>query len=337
MKRELTNQELLDRYVHSVKTMLPPEKASDIAAEIRSNLQSLMDDQAMQLGRDLSTAEVSTILKQHGHPVLVAKRYHEEPRPALIGPELFPFYWFTLRSVLGLVFTILAIIAVFKVIQEPDPVGFLLQFSRNILLAEFVIAGVITLGFAVCEHIEFKFKVSERWKPESLPPVPPPIRQPRVKPPPPVLRMIGGVVWLIFLCTPLTALFSPWFWGGKGVFVPSAALYAMRMPFFLLAVLWISQSWLNFTRFAAAEWRPFLRIALNLGGLAWAAFLLRSGDLLVPGPNWNPAHGPSLDSVNRMFAGFLVISCISSTLQLVFELRRFVGLGTHDQPANSAF
>jgi hypothetical protein len=51
MKRELTNQELRDRSVHAVKMLLPPDKMDDIAAEIRSNLQSL-EDEAMQLGRD---------------------------------------------------------------------------------------------------------------------------------------------------------------------------------------------------------------------------------------------------------------------------------------------
>ena len=38
MKRELTNQELLDRYLHSLTMLLPADKMDDIAAEIRSNL-----------------------------------------------------------------------------------------------------------------------------------------------------------------------------------------------------------------------------------------------------------------------------------------------------------
>ncbi len=69
MKRELTNQELLDRYIHSVKTLLPPGKMDDIAAEVRSNLQSLVEDRSAQLGRELSPEEMSAILKQHGHPM----------------------------------------------------------------------------------------------------------------------------------------------------------------------------------------------------------------------------------------------------------------------------
>jgi hypothetical protein len=47
MKRELTNQELLDRYIHAIKIMLPPDKMDDIAAEVRSNLESQAEDQAM--------------------------------------------------------------------------------------------------------------------------------------------------------------------------------------------------------------------------------------------------------------------------------------------------
>ena len=43
MKREQTNQELLDRYIHSLKMMLPPDKMDDIATEIRSNLESLAE------------------------------------------------------------------------------------------------------------------------------------------------------------------------------------------------------------------------------------------------------------------------------------------------------
>ena len=71
MKRELTSQELLERYISSVKMGLPPDKVEDIGAEIRSNLQSLLDDQAIELGREPRPEELSAILKQHGR----------EPRP----------------------------------------------------------------------------------------------------------------------------------------------------------------------------------------------------------------------------------------------------------------
>jgi hypothetical protein len=120
MKRELTNQELLDRYIHAVKLrlLMPPEKMEDIAAEVRSNLESKMEDQAMALGRDLRPEEVSAMLRQYGHPAKVALRYRDQAGRGLISPALFPFYWFTLRIVLALWLTIRLIVVVFAIRRD---------------------------------------------------------------------------------------------------------------------------------------------------------------------------------------------------------------------------
>jgi hypothetical protein len=190
----------------------------------------------------------------------------------LISPDLFPFYWFTLRAIFGLWVTVRVIIAVFEFQGTATAVSILLRLGRDILLAGFIIAAAVTLLFAAWEYLEFKFRYSQRWKPESLPAVPPPIPQP--KQPRPVAQIIGGIVWLIFFAM---ALFSPWMfwvWGGRGVFSASDAVYAMRLPIWLLALGGISQAWLNHTRFATAEWRLFPRIALTIAGLArWRSSL----------------------------------------------------------------
>jgi hypothetical protein len=332
MKPALTNLELLDRYIHSFKMMLPPDKMEDIAAEIRSNLESLAEDRAAELGRDLSLGEMSAILKQHGHPMVVASRYRDRSGRGLISPDLFPLYWFTLRAIFVLWLTIRVIIAVFT-LQGTTPAGsVLLTMGRDILLATFFIPAGVTLLFAVWEYLEFKFRYSERWKPESLPPVPVwPPKQPR-----PVVQIIGGVAWLIFWAV---ALFVPqffWVWGGRGIFSPSETVYAMRPALLLLAFLWISVSWLSHTRFAAAEWRRLLRTAVVVVGLVLALFLLRGGDLLVAGRNWNPTQARSLATMNQMVAGVLVLVAIVAGLVFVHELRRVVRrLGKDRQTADS--
>jgi len=68
-----------------------------------------------------------------------------------------------------------------------------------------------------------------------------------------------------------------WVWGGRGVFSVSETVYAMRLPMWLLAFFGISQSWLHYTRFAAAEWRRSLVVAVNAAGLVLAIFLVRGG------------------------------------------------------------
>src|SRR5262245_11194956 len=322
MKRALTNQELLDRYIHAVKMLLPPDKMEDIAAEVRSNLESQLEDQAMALGRELHPEEVSAMLKQHGHPVKVALQYREQPGRGLISPALFPFYWFTLRAILGLWLTIRLIVVVFALQGTSPARTILLALGRDVLLAGFIIPAGVTLLFAVWEYLEFKYRYSERWKPEALSPVPPPGRQPPR--PRPKVQIIGGIVWLIFWAL---ALYSPWFfwvWGGRGVFSPSEALYAMRFPLWLLAFFGISQSWLGYTRFAAGKWRRVLRLGVAGAGVALAIFLLWTGDLFVAGPKWNPTQAKSLATLNQMIAGVLVLACIVAGLPFLQKFIRIV-------------
>ena len=102
----------------------------------------------------------------------------------------------------------------------------------------------------------------------------------------------------------------------------SDAVYAMRLPMWLLALGGISQPWLNYTRFAASEWRAFLRVALNVAGIVVAIYVLRAGDVLVTGPKWVPAESKSLATLNQMVGGALVLACILGGLMCIHELRR---------------
>ena len=341
MKRELTKRVLLDRYVHSVKELLPPEKKDDIAAEIRSNLQSLIEDRAMEVGRDLRLEEVSAILKQHGHPKAVASRYGDRPERVLIGPGLFPFYWSTLRAIFT-AWVVVRVVAALAFRGTAPGGSSLLYLSRDIMAGGYLIGAGVTAVFAVWEYLELPFPYPERWKPEHLPPVLPPIRQPRIAEPRPIVKIMGAVAGLFFFAI---ALFWPamfWVWDRTGTFIPTTTIYVMRLPLLLLALLWISQTWLNYTRFAEADWRAFLRIAVHLAGLVFALVLLCQGDLLIPGPNMHPAQGAALANLNRFFAVVLSVSCISSGLQCVREWRRSRRatewrLGRDRQTADSAF
>lgn len=319
----MTNQELLDRYIHAM--WLP----GDLGAEVRSNLESLIEDRAAQLGRDLRLEEVSGILKQYGHPMTVASRYRDPNARGLISPHLFPLYWFALRAIFAVWVAIRVMVAVF-VLQGPATLGpVLLLLGRDIFLAVFFIGGGITALFALWEHLERKYRYSERWEPESLAAVPRTCERPMR--PRPVVQVIGQAVLLAFLALALFAPGMAWVWGGRGVFSPSDTVYAMRLPLWLLALLGIAQSWS-----AAPKWRRAMGLALCAAVLVLAVFLLSQGDLLVMGPKWNPTQARPLATLNQMLAGILALAGIFAALVCIKELRRWARR-TGRQTADSVF
>src|SRR5665213_3159971 len=92
--------DLLERYLQAVGQHLPAKSKNDTLAELRENLLAQIEAREEELGRPLTEAEVATILEEHGRPMLVAMRYL--PQQSLIGPELFPIYWITMKKSLPL-------------------------------------------------------------------------------------------------------------------------------------------------------------------------------------------------------------------------------------------
>lgn len=109
--------ELLEQYLNVIKMYLPREQREDIINELYENLLSEMEDIEAELGRPLNENEQAEILKRHGPPQLMAKRYAPD-QPSftfgkqLIGPESFPIYVKVLWVVLGCVAIVHASLAI---------------------------------------------------------------------------------------------------------------------------------------------------------------------------------------------------------------------------------
>ncbi len=109
--------QILEKYLNSVRSCLPEAQRDDIVQELSENLHAQIEDKEEELGRPLQDAEVEALLKQHGHPMVVASRYNQEKRsvafgPELIGPVVFPFYIRVLKFNLGISAVVLFIVAV---------------------------------------------------------------------------------------------------------------------------------------------------------------------------------------------------------------------------------
>jgi hypothetical protein len=170
--------ELIERYLQAVKFWLPKQQKDDIIAELSADIYAQIEERETALGRKLTEAEVEELLKQRGHPLLVANRFL--PQESLIGPVLFPIYRFVLKIfVYGyllpsvLVWIGLMIFSPTYRFEQTHPSWFTAFTSLFSFLwfTSFLAAGTVTIVFAVLERMQARIHFFDRWSPRKLPPV----------------------------------------------------------------------------------------------------------------------------------------------------------------------
>jgi hypothetical protein len=159
----MTSQ-ILEKYLNSVRSCLPESQRDDIVRELSENLHAQIEDKEEELGRPLRDQEVEEMLKQHGHPMVVASRYNQEKRsvafgPELIGPVVFPFYVRVLKFNLGISAVVLFVVAIALFFGgHAMTAGNLLPAIFYQVIIQF---AIVTLIFAVADR-HFK-KNPESW------------------------------------------------------------------------------------------------------------------------------------------------------------------------------
>jgi hypothetical protein len=170
--------DLLDRYLQAVKKHLPWQRQDDIIAELKANLESQLEDKEAELGRPLTPAEAEEWLKQMGSPIQVAAAY--QPQRYLIGPAIFPTYWYVLRLATFWCLIIYAIVSTVRILSGGIANGAdVLDAVLHVPGALITTVAWVTLIFAVIEfgitHSKTKWvplvPPSVAWTPCILPPV----------------------------------------------------------------------------------------------------------------------------------------------------------------------
>jgi hypothetical protein len=169
--------DFLDRYLQAVKKHLPWPRQDDIIAELRANLESQLDDREEEIGRPLNPLEIEAWLKALGPPLQVAARYQRQQY--LIGPAVFPTYWYVMRLTTFWVLVIYSVVnTVLLVLGNNSPnaesvMGAILRLPLVLMMT----GAWITLTFAVLEFVVTHFPDTFTsftgfpvdWAPAALP------------------------------------------------------------------------------------------------------------------------------------------------------------------------
>ena len=274
--------DLIDRYLVAVGRHLPPALQKDIIEELADSLRSEAEDRAQTAGRTLTDDDQAELLKQHGHPWLMASRYL--PQQQLVGPALFPYYRQALVRVVFWVVLPMTLIGGALAAIDAQSAG--QAWGRALGAAwngAIYSVGIVTIVFAILESQHVRITALDNWQPSKLPEPQDGRSVPRSES---LFSLIANItflmIWIDVIRVPQLAV-----WGGDDVrFVPSAIWSSVHIPIVVTVLVTIATSFVDLMR----PWRTLLfsllRIANALAFAAIVVVVLRAQhwiDVVAPG------------------------------------------------------
>ena len=154
---------LIDSYLSEVERFLPADQRADILGELRSSLEEQVLDVAGDKTPGLDDQKV--VINRLGHPMKVASSY--QGQRYLIGPELFPTFVQTLKTVLVVVAAIQIAIMLTAYVSSgwsTSLKGVLSGIFESLLWASII----VSLVFASIEYSGERLNWYDKWSADSL-------------------------------------------------------------------------------------------------------------------------------------------------------------------------
>ena len=329
--------DLLDRYLAAVRKYLPWQRQDDIIAELRANLESQLEDKEAELGRPLTKAEMEGWLKAFGSPIEVAARY--QPQRYLIGPILFPFYWFVLRMAVPWALAIYAIVMVVQMFAAQEPsASALLEALLSVPEVLLTTATWVTLVFVAIEFAAGRSPALFQgtplaacgWSPGTLPPAGNQTfdgQKPRSYAQA-VAEVVFGFIFLVWL---LLIPQHPFLWLGPGAALLKSSPFQAApvvVPFYWTVVAMNILQWgWRVESLWSGRWQrrqPVQQIVIKALGLAPTLVLIGARDhvyALLKQPAVDGArYGAMLNTTNNAIYKSLLLICAIVVLQMLWEI-----------------
>jgi hypothetical protein len=160
--------DMIEAYLNAVAAQLPQQAREDITAELRDLILNRCEAKEEELGRALSDEERQAILRDIGHPLVVAARYRQGP-DHLIGPQWLPYWLFGVKAGVLILATAFLLGLLFDLITGPSNVGHTIgQALHGFFWSALSLVGVATLVAAFLEYNGIKPRWLTRWRVNDL-------------------------------------------------------------------------------------------------------------------------------------------------------------------------
>jgi hypothetical protein len=311
--------DLFDRYLQAVRSLLPKSLRDDVIRELSEELRSQVEEREAEFGRSLNQDEQEQILKQWGHPWLLASRY--QPRQQLVGPSVFPFYWLVLKISLGIAVLVHVIASAVLLANGRPPAEVITRLATLPLGPLLVVFAWVTVVFAVLDRSVPRMPFITNWNPTSLPDVSDQSATPSLA------CRIGDVALATMFVLWLAAVpYNQWLiFGPAAAFIELAPVWLdVHVGLLAFACAGLAVSWLNLLNPHRVTFRLAAKLAGHIVSIFVFWFLVNAGVLVVPAASAAAGTEGVAAMVNTgMRIGFMV-TAILSVVETVREARRLV-------------
>jgi hypothetical protein len=159
--------DMVEKYLEAIAAQLPAAERADIIAELRDLILNRFEARETELGRKLSDSERESILRDIGHPLVVAARYRKGP-DSLVGPLLFPYWLFGVKAGLLVIGAVCSVRLFFEFLSRADLDRAIGHAISSFLSGGLTLIGVATLAAAIFEHYGIRPHFLTHWRVSDL-------------------------------------------------------------------------------------------------------------------------------------------------------------------------
>ena len=158
--------DLVNEYLRAVSVLLPKAQREDIIAELRDTILTSIEAREAELGRPLKDEEVEAVLREVGHPLVVAARYREGPQH-VVGPTLYPYWSFAVKVGIILQLAIGLVVLLVRSIGGDFPEAFG-QAMGSAITGVLIIVGLATIAAWLIERQGWQIEYLKTWRVRDL-------------------------------------------------------------------------------------------------------------------------------------------------------------------------
>jgi hypothetical protein len=162
--------DLIEEYLRVVAALLPRGQREDIVAELRDLILTRKEAKEGELGRPLTPDETEAVLREIGHPLVVAARYGEGPQH-VVGPMLYPYWLFGVKAILVLEAVIAGVVFISGTIGYGDAAAALGRAIAVAVSGGVTLIGVATIAAWIVERYGLRIDYLDNWRVKDLGPL----------------------------------------------------------------------------------------------------------------------------------------------------------------------